>query len=168
LQQPYQPNGQYQQLQPQYQPQDIDRMVDQRVERGLASHRATSHLEAWQRDKPHFEAVRYDMGTLMTPDESGRASVDISQYPDMQAALDDAYERACYMNPEIRGKMLAQDQEKQRKAQHLKTARVARQMNIGANSTPGNYDARQNRDRGGAKGESVRDTLKRSIAELAS
>lgn len=70
---------------------------------------------ASQADKVHFEEVRNDMAGLL---QAG-----------MAADLNDAYEKACYANPTVRAKVLAQQQakaESERKAQAVQKAQAAR------------------------------------------
>lgn len=70
---------------------------------------------ASQPDRVHFEEVRNDMAGLL---QAG-----------MAADLNDAYEKACYANPTVRAKVLAQQQAKadsERKAQAVQKAQAAR------------------------------------------
>jgi hypothetical protein len=63
-----------------------------------------------------FEEVRNDMAGLL---QAG-----------MAADLNDAYEKACYANPNVRAKVLAQQQAKadtERKAQSIQKAQAAKQ-----------------------------------------
>ncbi len=71
---------------------------------------------ASQPDKVFFEEVRNDMAGLL---QAG-----------MAADLNDAYEKACYANPTVRAKVLAQQQAKadaERKAQAVQKAQAAKQ-----------------------------------------
>lgn len=71
---------------------------------------------AAQPDKEYFQEVRNDMAGLL---QAGLAS-----------DLQDAYEKACYANPTVRNKMLAQQQAKaeaERKAQAAQKAQAAKQ-----------------------------------------
>lgn len=64
-------------------------------------------------DKPHFEALRNEMADLL---ESGKATT-----------LDDAYEKAAWMHPEVRQTLLEQQRsEAQRKAMEMAQAQRAR------------------------------------------
>jgi hypothetical protein len=86
-----------------------------------------SEVEAFKPFAPHFDAVREDMAAILA---SGRATT-----------LQEAYDRAVWMNPETRAKVQAETQAKadqERKA--AQTAQVAKAKNAAVSVTgaPGN------------------------------
>lgn len=101
-----------------------EQLAAQKAEDRQLSEWAASEIATWSDGKEHFDAVREDMKVLL---ESGRAN-----------DLDDAYEKACYANPEIRQTMLAAQKAKeaddQRKAAELaaKDAKRKAQTNAGS------------------------------------
>lgn len=78
----------------------------------------------WSVGKEHYEAVRLDMAALM---ESGRAK-----------DLDDAYNKATWAHPEVRAKLIAQQQETERvqAAEKAAAARKAASTNVKPRGTP--------------------------------
>ncbi len=64
-------------------------------------------LEQWSRDKPHFDRVRVKMGYLLTPGPDGAAAIPLREG---KVDLDEAYNQAVWMDPEIRQEILAQQQ----------------------------------------------------------
>lgn len=81
-------------------------------------------MAAFAAKNPHYEAVKLDMAALI---ESGRAN-------DPQ----DAYDKATWANPEVRTKLLAEQQEAQRKqaAEKAAAARKASSTNVTTRGTP--------------------------------
>ena len=90
------------------------------------------NLNIWAKDKPHFEAVRQDMAKLIE-----------TQVVPLQANgevdLDTAYERAIYFNPEVRKKVLAEQQQAVQAARQQTQVGKARKaaVSLPASSTPG-------------------------------
>lgn len=87
----------------------------QEQERAKANHELTQFASS---DKPHFEAVRNDMADLL---ESGKAQ-----------SLEQAYEMAIWMRPDVRQTLIEQQQieaqkkyEEQQRAHRAKTASVS-------------------------------------------
>ena len=76
--------------------------------------RTTENLNLWSKDKPHFADVRQDMAKLI---ETG-----IVPLRDGQVDLDTAYERAIYFNPEVRAKVLAEQQQANQQVQQTAAA----------------------------------------------
>ncbi len=130
--------------------------------------RTQENLNIWSKDKPHFNDVRMDMAKLI---ETG-----VIPLKDGQVDLDTAYERAIYFNPEVRAKVLAEQQQAnqavQQKSQEAATtaqqAQVTRSrkasVSLPASTTPGQLN-------GAAKSKpgqklSVRDSLKAAIGQL--
>ncbi len=76
--------------------------------------RTQENLKLWSTGKAHFEEVRQDMAKLI---ETG-----IVPLKDGQVDLDTAYERAIYLNPEVRGKVLAEQQQANQQVQQTAAA----------------------------------------------
>lgn len=134
--------------------------------------RTTENLNQWAKDKPHFESVRTEMAAML---QSGM----IPLLPNGQVDLDTAYERAIYFNPEVRTKVLAEQQQANQQVQQQteQAATTANQqqvekarkasVSIPSRNTPGANNAAP----GGGKKKpaqkmSVRDSLKAAMAEL--
>lgn len=86
--------------------------------------RTLSEISAFANGKPHFDAVRSVMGGLM---QSGQA-----------ATLQDAYDLAIWAVPEVRAKVMA-EQEAQRKAEAAKAvqaAKTASSVNVSRRGAP--------------------------------
>lgn len=130
--------------------------------------RTQENLTLWSKDKPHFEDVRVDMANFL---QSG-----IIPLKDGQVDLDTAYERAIHFNPEVRAKVLAEQQQANLQVQQqskdaattaqktqVEKARKAA-VSIPASTTP-NGQPPLVKKKSGAK-LSVRDSLKAAMAEL--
>jgi hypothetical protein len=96
-------------------------------ERAEAEYSAeVERVNAWGSDpkRPHFNAVREDMAVLI---DSGRAQ-----------GLDDAYDKAIWINPEVRASLLAaQEKEREDKAKaDAAAARKAAGANVTRRGTP--------------------------------
>jgi len=125
-------------------------------------------LAMWSKDKPHFEAVRQLMANLIA---SGAVPL-----KDNQVDLDRAYDMAIWSNPEIRGQIVAAQQEAARKAAADKVAAEkkaqqeqadkARKAAVGisgsAPGAPGNPAVKP-----GGKRKTVRESLIEAQAQLA-
>lgn len=144
-------------------------MEDQVQQQNMA--RTTENLNIWSKDKPHFEAVRTQMAELL---QSGM----IPLKPDGQVDLDKAYEHAIYFNPEVRAKVIAEQQQanqqvRQEAAQTATTAQQvqvdkARKASVSLPSTrpPGQGNPPQGTKKKSDAKLSVRDSLKAAVAEL--
>lgn len=100
------------------------------------------NLSIWAKDKPHFEEVRQDMAKLIETQV-------VPLKDNGEVDLDTAYERAIYFNPEVRKKVLAEQQQADLAArqQTQDAATTAQQTQVGkarkaavslpASSTPG-------------------------------
>lgn len=127
-------------------------------------------LAIWAKDKPYFEEVRAMMGHLLTPDPAtGVAPVPLK---DGRVDLDTAYEYAIYANPNVRNKILAEEQAKADKVRQEKAAKEAKAQQEQADrarraagslktSSPGGEVSRKQV----SKGKSVRDSINDAIAE---
>lgn len=84
--------------------------------------RTRENLSIWSQGKPYFEDVRQDMAKLI---ETGIVPLK----SDGQVDLDTAYERAIYLNPDVRAKVLAEQQQANAQVQEQATvaATTARQ-----------------------------------------
>lgn len=133
--------------------------------------RTTENLNIWSKDKPHFESVRTQMAELL---QSGI----IPLKPDGQVDLDKAYEHAIYFNPEVRAKVIAEQQQANQQVQQetAQAATTAQQVqvdkarkasvSIPSRGPPGtNQPVRVAAKKPGQK-LSVRDSLKAAVAEL--
>ena len=125
-------------------------------------------LTKWSTGKPYFEDVRQQMGQLIA---SG-----VVPLKDGQVDLDGAYEAAVWANPEVRAKVLADQQkataaeaakkEAERKKKQQAAAEAARRASV---SVPGAAPGSATPAAAGAKrgtGKSIRDTILASIAEV--
>ena len=125
-------------------------------------------LANWSKDKPYFEDVRRMMAHLI-------ASHAVPPLPNGTADLDRAYDMAMYAVPEVRGKVLADQQKAQADAAKAKqTAEKAAQQAAAdkarkaagslSQSAPGSPIAPQGK---GKKGKSVRESIQEARDELA-
>lgn len=126
-------------------------------------------LDNWSKDKPHFEEVRQTMARLI-------ASGEVPPLQNGSADLDTAYDMALYAKPDIRAKVLADQQQKakaaleaaqakEQKAQSEQAAK-ARKANVGLGpSAPGTQVSQQGK---GKKGKSVRESLLEAMSEHSS
>lgn len=132
--------------------------------------RTVENLSIWSKDKPYFQEVRQEMGRLI---ETGMVPL-----KDGQVDLDTAYERAIYLNPTVRAKVLAEQQQanNQVQQQSVDAATTARQAQVSkarkasvslpANSTPGSGNGAPTAKKKPGEKLNVRDSLKAAIAEL--
>jgi len=133
--------------------------------------RTTENLNIWSKDKPYFNEVRQEMARLL---ETGMVPL----MPDGQVDLDTAYERAIYFNPEVRGKVLAEQQQANQKVQQqtAEAATTATQAQVGrakkasvsipASGTPGAGQGVGVAKKKPGEKLSVRESLKAAMAEL--
>lgn len=131
-------------------------------------------LNNWAKDKPYFAEVRTLMGQLLTPDpNTGMAAVPLKEG---RVDLDAAYDMAVWSNPEVRGKLLAEqatkaDQARKAKADteakaHREAAEKARRASGSlAPATPGAEASRKGNPN---KGKSVRESIMAAREELSS
>lgn len=127
------------------------------------------NLGIWSQGKEYYEEVRMDMAQLL---QAGMVPL----LPNGQVDLDKAYETAIYMNPTVRDKVLAKQQQAnqqvQSQAQQAQTTANASQVakaRKAAVSLPANAPGVANATARGAapkKGQSIRDSLKQAISEL--
>ena len=124
-------------------------------------------LANWSKDKPHFQAVREDMAALI---QTGRVPL-----KNGQVDLDGAYERAIWANPEVRAKLIADQQaaeaaERKKKADEAKKkaaadAEKARKAGVGVGGgAPGEAAAGSGKSKG--KGKSVRESIMEAREQL--
>lgn len=133
--------------------------------------RTAENLSIWSKDKPHFEAVRADMAELL-----GKGVIPLK--PDGQVDLDKAYETAIYFNPTVRALVLAEQQQANQQVQQetVQAATTANQaqvekarkasVSIPSRQPPGAANAGSIVKKKPGEKLSVRESLKRSIAEL--
>jgi hypothetical protein len=132
-------------------------------------------LAMWAKDKPFYNDVRVTMARLMTPGANGEPPL-VPAREDGNADLDTAYERACNMDPNVRGKMqeatkaaadkAAADKVAAEKAAQRTKLEAARKASgsipISAPGMPG--DGKQ---KGQQRGKTVRESLSAAIKEVA-
>src|SRR5882672_4311470 len=129
-------------------------------------------LEQWSRDKPHFDRVRVKMGYLLTPGSDGAAAIPLR---DGKVDLDEAYNQAVWMDPEIRQEILTQQQtqadaarkakqEANQKAAQDKADKARRTATSLTSSAPGAEVSRRGTSE---KGKSVRESLVAAMKELS-
>lgn len=132
-------------------------------------HRTNENLNFWAKDKEFFQEVRQEMGKLI---ETG-----VIPLKDGQVDLDSAYESAIYLNPTVRAKVLAaQQQANQAVQQQARDAATTAQrtqvdrsrraaVSLPAASTPGSLNgAPAAKKKNGPT--SVRDSLRDAISTL--
>jgi len=130
-------------------------------------------LEQWAKDKPFFSEARVMMGHLLTPD--GTTGVAAIPLKDGRVDLDSAYEAAVYALPEIRARVLADQQaqadatrkakqEANQKAAQDKADKARRTATSLTSSAPGAEVARRGTSE---KGKSVRESLVAAMKELS-
>jgi len=126
-------------------------------------------LAAWSKDKPHFEAVRHTMGQLIA---SGTVPL-----KDGKVDLDGAYEMAVYAIPDVRAKVLAEqeaakvaaakkaaeDAAKRKQAEADKARKAGASINGG---TPGSAVAQQPGRKVPGQRKSVRESLAEAIQQV--
>jgi hypothetical protein len=147
--------------------QAVQRGVHQRLQPYVtqAQHdnwrRTHDYLNQWAADKPHFAKVRQKMGFLLSPDpQTGQAVVGLG---DGKIDLDEAYNQAIWMDPQIRKQLIAEQQ----RAARAQREEQQRRLNAGSSissSSPGSFTGRQKAN--GASGKSVRDSLYEAIDQL--
>ncbi len=148
------------------------------AERRRNQEKAEADLNAWMKDKPHFEAVRGHMAQLINADLAAvqAGSKPLGGYVKEGGAidLDAAYQAAIFANPEIRQKVLdeervkfeaqiakaAAEKEKARKAE------VARARNAGSSLRPSPGPSGNGAGKPPVR-ESVRDSIKRALVETS-
>lgn len=129
--------------------------------------RTRENLNLWSTGKEFFEDVRQDMAKLI---ETG-----IVPLKDGQVDLDTAYERAIYLNPDVRTRVLAKQQQANQDAQQAEraAATTAAQAQVGRarkaaaslpSGSPGPVPGAGTKKPG--QKSNVRDSLKAAIAEL--
>ena len=130
--------------------------------------RTQENLNLWSNGKPYFNEVRQDMAKLI---ETG-----VVPLKDGQVDLDTAYERAIYFNPEVRAKVLAEQQQaNQQVQQESKAAATTAQqaqvtkarkasVSLPASTTPGSLNGAAKTKPG--QRMSVRDSLKAAVSSL--
>lgn len=137
-----------------YDPQVYDKLAkleQQLLQRQYAEEQAAERevmttIEQFRANAPHFEAVKAHMGALLA---NGAAR-------DMQ----DAYDQACWANPEVRATLL-QEQEAKRRAEQAKvTAEAKKAASV-------NVSRRGTQPPAKAQG-SIEDTLRETYARLTS
>lgn len=117
---------------------------------------ANQAVHNWAGDKPHFEAVRNTMAELI------RSGV-VPPKADGSVNLDGAYEMAVYGNPETRALLLQEQQAKQAAANRQA---VTQARKAGSGLRPGAPGAPQvAKAPVTPKGETVRDSIRRALAE---
>lgn len=131
------------------------------------SHEKTKEvLQQWAKDKPHFEEVRGLMAQLV---QSGAVPL-----KEGRVDLDGAYEMAVYARPDVRAKVLADQQAAAKAAADKKAAdaAAARQRDADrarrtgrASLAPAAPGAAAPAGQKPVKGKSVRESLKEAIAE---
>jgi hypothetical protein len=191
-QQQQQPQGQQQGQQQQQQPNPVFDAMQNRIQQ-LEQHiqkisggfstmqqdvqrqnfqKTQENLSIWAKGKPHYEAVR---GTMAQIIQGGLVPL----LENGQVDLDTVYERAIHFNPEVRAKVLAEQQQANQQAQeqarqaattaNQQQVRSARRASVSlpANGTPG--DARQlpgQQKKKPGQRTSVRESLMGAINEL--
>jgi DNA-binding TFAR19-related protein (PDSD5 family) len=130
------------------------------------------NLSIWAKDKLHFEDVRQDMAKLIETQV-------VPLKANGEVDLDTAYERAIYFNPEVRKKVLAEQQQADLAArqQTQDAATTAQQTQVGkarkaavslpASSTPGaTQGSRAVVAKKPGQKTPVRDSLRQAIQQL--
>lgn len=135
--------------------------------------RTKDMLETWAQNRPYFERVRMKMGYLLSPDpNTGQAAIPLK---DGKVDLDEAYNQAIWMDPEIRAEMWAEQKAQEAaarkakadaalKAQQEKAAAAQKASGSLTTSAPGGEIGRKTSPE---KGMSVRESLKQAISQLA-
>jgi len=130
--------------------------------------RTEENLKLWSNGKPYFDEVRLEMAQLL---QSG-----LIPLKDGQVDLDTAYERAIYFNPEVRAKVLAEQQQANTQVQQetaaaattAQQAQVSRarkaSVSLPSSNPPGTPSAAVKKKPG--QKLSVRESLKAAMAEL--
>lgn len=125
-------------------------------------------LANWSKDKPYFEEVRRTMAQLI-------ASHTVPPLPNGTADLDRAYDMAMYALPEVRAKVLADQQAAAEAARKAKLAAEKKAQQEAADKarraagslSQGAPGATMVPPKKGAKGKSVRESIEEARAEIA-
>jgi hypothetical protein len=153
--------------------------------------KAEAEIAAWSKDKPHFERVRPTMKELVGIDDQLVSSGQPSRFgivrPDGSVDLDRAYKRAIALDDELAGQVAAEEQRK-REAEIRAKAEAEAEAKAEAEAEKKAKEAEEaaGKKRAGAslkpraaggpigrtgspnsRGESVRDTLRRSLREAS-
>lgn len=114
----------YNQLHESIQQRDLREQQEREAAELASREEVSNEIRTWAADKPHYEAVKLSMAALI---ESGQAK-----------NLDDAYDKATWASPEVRGQRLAQQQEADRKlaVEKAAAAKKAASTNVKPRGTP--------------------------------
>lgn len=143
----------------------IARMVQDMQQRGHQEAQQ-AELKAWSATKPHFAAVRQTMAQIVSG-ASQLQDTSIMTDDGAKVDLDKVYEKAIWMHPEVREQILKEQQEQARKARQQQADNARRAGASVRPGTPGSGSLR-NGEVKPKKGETVRETIKRAMAELRS
>ena len=162
----------------------VESQLAQTVQQQMAAQQAAAEIQVWSKDKPHFEQVRHIMQDLVAMDQ--RAMQDGGpRYgairPDGQVDLDATYRLAVSLHPELGSQAQAADLarreeelrakaraevEAEAKAKAKLAQEAARAKSAAVSLKPGTAGAVGRAGDKTSHGESVRDTLRRSLKEL--
>lgn len=135
-QQQVDPNFQYLQSQLQNTQQQLKHVLTAQQQREQAEQQRehdalNNHLATFAKDKPHYEALRYSMGTLIQDAHSRGENL----------SLDQAYEAAMWASPQYRQELLSKQLEAQKsdaekaRSENVKKAQAAAKSAKAASST---------------------------------
>lgn len=126
---------------------------------------ATNYVNSWAADKPHFERVRKNMYGLLASNSIPLKNGEFD--------LDEAYNRAVRMDPELYEEMVNERLEAEREANKKKAAEKAekqknaveraRKANISLKPNAPTIPAQNNQN---SKKQSIRDTIKSAVREV--
>jgi hypothetical protein len=153
--------------------------------------KAEAEIKAWSEDKPHFDRVRLTMKELVAIDDQLVSVGQPSRFgivkPDGSVDLDRAYKRAIALDDELAGQVAAEEQQKREAELRAKAeaeAKAKAQAEL-AKQAKEAEDAASRKKAGASlkpraaggpigktgspnsRGESVRDTLRRSLKEAS-
>lgn len=106
--------------------QQLAAMSSSQTERENAA--LQQHFSVFAQNRPHFEAVRNDMATL----------IEAAAHQGQNMTLEDAYDRAVWARPDLRQQLLAQQEAERAKeqAQKIAEAKKAASVNVSPKGAP--------------------------------
>lgn len=123
-------------------------------------------LDAWSANKPHFAKVRQLMAQVV----AGAAQLQDQSILDAggNVDMDKVYERAIYLDPEVRAQVLKEQAEERRKANAAQVNNARRAGSSVKPGTPGGGSVRSGDAKKAPKGMTVRQSIEHAMSELRS
>lgn len=137
--------------------------IEERLE-GIQQSKTEEAFNAWKANKPHAEALRETMATILAGAVATQNPV-ILDATGTKIDLDKVYEMASWQHPEVRAKIIKEQKDAEAKAR-AEDVKKSKRAGISARpSTPGDSSRKP---AGQRKGLSVRESLQNAIEDLRS